>query len=216
MASTSLSKQPLRLDLRRETLNPGVGSAHVSIELPESIVSSSGTILIKADCTSPAWTEQAMLYCGLTSTNKHLYTMLYEKIPLGPVRFRMRAGSTPILESDFYKQIVDDDGKVSNVVESWVFGDFSTLTPTESERPPLLQHEQTQDSSPRSSVWSQSVDAEHVGVVTSSFEPWRRHRRQSAISLPSPPLSPGSLMLSTIKEDQREFAHNPDEIAWSR
>lgn len=77
------------------------GSAHVSIELLEMPL---GSVLIQADCTNPPWEEREMLYCGPTSTNKHLYTMLYESVDVSLVHFRMRSGSVQILEEDFYEQ----------------------------------------------------------------------------------------------------------------
>lgn len=209
MSSVSVKPYP-PLDLRIETHDQSSGSAHVSIELSDRDLYCSDPVVIQADCTSPPWTELEMLYCGLTSTNRHLYTMLYENIPVGPVHFRMRMGSKEILEPNFYKQVVDKDGLISHVVESWVFGDFTTLTPTESERSPLFGHEMTPDQSPRASVSTGSSGAGYAPHGATERIPWRRHRRQPSISLPTPPLDPGDAPLEPIPEEPQDTVNVGD------
>lgn len=77
-----------------------LGSAHVSVELE----SGDEPVLIEADCTSPPWQEQLMTCCGQQPSGKYLFTMLYEDVPVGPVKFRMWTGEALHHDHDFYER----------------------------------------------------------------------------------------------------------------
>jgi hypothetical protein len=76
-----------------------LGSAHVSVELDEEQKS----VCIQSECTEVPWQDHYMIHCGIQANGKHLYTMLYDDVPVGPVLFRMSVGDKEHFESDFYE-----------------------------------------------------------------------------------------------------------------
>lgn len=179
------------------------GSAHVSVEIREEELQYSGPVMIQADCTDPPWMDQEMLYCGRTSTSRHLYTMLYDNISTRPVHFQMRAGEQAVVEPTFYEQCRERDGSISHVVEPWAVLDSGMLTPTESERPPLLPHERVLGHASRASVSSDPSSLQGKGPAFKTHESWRRHRRQASVSItqPLPSIESDRARLTSIVEE---------------